>query len=78
MKKLVLVVEDGCPNCEYILSHLEKLGLMDYVEVVDRSKANVRAVPAVIYDGEVDYVTGNVYGLIKILSYIKKLGGWSS
>jgi len=68
--KLVLIVKDGCPHCEYILKHLKKLGLEGKVEVVKDNKAKI--VPAIKVGDEVDYVTGNVYGLIKLLMYIKE------
>lgn len=64
-KKVVLIVKDGCPHCEYILKQLEKLNLRDKIEIVKDN--NARITPAIKIGNDIDYITGNVYGLIKLL-----------
>jgi hypothetical protein len=70
--KIKLVVKNTCPNCKYVLDQLKNLGLLDKVEVVEDQKAEVT--PAIIIKDSVEPVMGNVYGVLKIVLYMKKLG----
>ena len=71
-KKLKLLIKKECPNCKYIVETLKRIGVLDKIEVVEADD-NVKAVPAIVdEDGEIDYVTGNLYGVIKIVAYLKK------
>jgi hypothetical protein len=70
--KIKLVVKNTCPNCKYVLDQLKNLGLLDKVEVVEDQKAEVT--PAIIINDSVEPVMGNVYGVLKIVLYMKKLG----
>jgi hypothetical protein len=70
--KIRLVVRNTCPNCKYIIKQLEVLNLLDKVEVVEDQKAEV--VPAIVVEDGVEPVMGNVYGVLKIVLYMKKLG----
>jgi len=67
-----LIIRKDCPNCEYIIKQLEKLDLLDKIEVIEDEKASV--VPAIEVDGEREPVMGNIYGLVKIVLYMKKKG----
>jgi len=67
-----LIVRKDCPNCEYIVNQLKKLGLLDRIEVVEDDNAEVT--PAIEVDGEREPVMGNIYGLVKIVLYMKKKG----
>jgi hypothetical protein len=70
--KIKLIVKNTCPNCKYVLDQLKNLGLLDKVEVVEDQKAEV--VPAIVVGDSVEPVMGNVYGILKIVLYMKKLG----
>ena len=73
MKKLKIYVRDGCPNCDYVLRQLERLGLRDRVEVV-KADSSIKATPAIETDDGVEPVMGNVYGVLKIVMYMKRAG----
>ncbi len=75
MVKVKLLIRRDCPNCEYVLNNLKSFPeeLLQLLEIVDVEKSNIKvdATPAVVTsDGSVDYITGNVYGLIKLFSYL--------
>ena len=73
MKKLKIYVRDGCPNCDYVLRQLERLGLRDRVEVV-KADSSIKATPSIETDDGVEPVMGNVYGVLKIVMYMKRAG----
>lgn len=68
-----IVVRDGCPHCEYILSHISLIRQYCDVEVIsvdeldDKLRKKVKAIPAIIKGRKIDYVTGSTYGLLKII-----------
>lgn len=73
MSDITIVVKDGCPHCKYILDHLAVISEFCNVtvkkpdELDERERKKVKAYPAIIRKGRVDYVTGNIYGIVKIV-----------
>lgn len=78
MAKLKIVVDKRCPNCKYIIKTLikaiDKMHSIDQCIEITTKKENdsIEAVPAIITpDGEIDYLMGNIYGVIKLFMYLK-------
>jgi len=84
--KIRLIIDPKCKNCEYIVDQLKKTGLDKYIdEVIDIFEYDkvdeLEAVPSIeIIDEEknerkIDYVSGDLRGLVKIIMYVMKSKG---
>lgn len=82
--KLVLVVNNKCPNCKYLIKQLKKINVLDKIEVITdrefylRYKGILYGVPELLLindRGKIEdqtIVPGNLYGVSKILLYLYK------
>lgn len=78
MNKITIVVRDGCRHCSYILSNIEAIkhvcsdvDVVDINELDEKTRRRIKATPAIIIETrrkrKTTYVTGNVYGVVKII-----------
>lgn len=82
--KIRLIIDPKCKNCEYIVDQLKKVGLDKYIdEIVDIFSYDkideIEAVPSIEIIDEnsrrIDYVSGDLRGLVKVIMYIMKYKG---